>query len=91
LGGAQFRGRQHNVCQEVPAVYIDHVFGLRVLLFGYSQTEDNRRYFLFLTPHIFPDDYEYQNVSLNYSLLQLLKIILKDKSELEFEEYLGKD
>ena len=84
FGNLKFEGKEKNIYDEVPAMYIESdIIGLRFILSGYSGMGENERFVLEINPiHIFKD-IDQKAYRLDSYLTLLLKDVLADVQEIQ--------
>lgn len=84
FGDLKFEGKEKNIYDEVPAMYIESdIIGLRFVLSGYSGMGENERFVLEINPiHIF-EDIDQKAYRLDSYLTLLLKDVLVDVQEIQ--------
>jgi hypothetical protein len=89
LGGVEFGDRDLQIYDNVPALLIDQLLGLRIILHEYGETNESEGYILSLQPLIYPRGVEKEYVRLHSYLAEVLKIVLKDEPGITVEKYDG--
>ena len=84
FGGLAFGGKDLEIYEEVPAVFLDMpILGLRVVLSGYSGFEEDQNYTLSVSPW-FNFDYAMQvDVRIDSYLTCLFNEVLKDMEDVK--------
>jgi hypothetical protein len=79
FGGLKFSGRELEIHEEVPAIFIQEpIMGLKVVLEGYSGFDENVHFHLSVAPWITFDEFDEETIRLDHYLVELLKISLKE-------------
>jgi hypothetical protein len=94
FAGARFGGRELDIREEVPAVFIDKSFmGLRVILMGYSGMEESKGFTVSIEPsgdfrqYLHKNKVERARVEMSSYLYYLLTEALQDNSEMQILEH----
>lgn len=84
FGDLKFEGKEKNIYDEVPAMYVESdIIGLRFILSGYSGMGESERFILEISPiHIFKD-IDQKEYRLDRYLTLLLKDVLVDVQEIQ--------
>lgn len=92
FGGLSFGGKELDIHEEIPAVFIQNSFmGLKVVLDGYSGFGQDEYFTLSVGSSISFKNVESETVSLDDYLFNLLKIALKDVEALMVIDFDGKE
>lgn len=84
FGSLKFIGKEEEIYEEVPAVYIaPNILGLRIILQGYSGMEDANGFSLGIHPAKTFKNVEMKECKLDGFLTLLLKDALKDVKEIQ--------
>lgn len=83
FGGLKFGGKEEAIYEEVPAIYISSLLGLRVVLSGYQGHGDDEGYCLSISPTIKLNELMPSEVQIDLYLVTVLKQALKDYEEIE--------
>ena len=80
FGGIKFGGRDLEIHEEIPAVFIESpILGLKIVLEGNNNSD--KYYSLSVGPWVAFPDFEREEVRLDNYLVELLKIALKEVKE----------
>jgi hypothetical protein len=78
FGGLQFGGKELNICEEVPAIFIQSpIMGLQIVLQGYSGLLGNNHFDLSIIPLIELSGIEFEQVKIDIYLIELLRTSLE--------------
>src|SRR5436190_22655901 len=87
FGGLEFGGKELEIHEEVPAVFLNQpILGLKVVLDGYSGFEEENHFTLSIGPWIPLPGIERTEVRIDYYLIELLKNQLKDFDSIKIVE-----
>lgn len=87
FGGVEFGGKELEIHEEVPAVFLDiPILGMKVVFDGYSGFDDENHFTLSITPWNTFDGIEQVDVRIDNYLICLLKDVLKDTDSIEVME-----
>ncbi len=74
FGGLEFGGKELEIHEEVPAIFLDEpILGLKVVLDGYSGFEGENHFTLSISPWIPLPDIERMEVRIDDYLVEILK------------------
>ena len=83
FGGLQFGGKDLDIHEEIPAIFIQApIMGLKIILEGYSGLEENNHFTLSVRPWMTLSEFEHEEVNLNQYLIALLKTSLKGETDI---------
>ncbi|MBN9386289.1 MAG: hypothetical protein J0H74_36355 [Chitinophagaceae bacterium] len=83
FGGLKFGGKEKEIYEEVPAIFIDpDILGFNIVLQGYPGINEEIGYSLSILPNIHLDGVTFKDISLDDYLIHLLKVVLKDVKEI---------
>jgi hypothetical protein len=84
FGGLGFGGKELEIYEEVPAIFISSsVLGLRVVLQGYKGFGEEEGYVLAISSNDTVEETEREEYKLDYYLVSLLRNVLEDHNEIK--------
>jgi hypothetical protein len=83
FGGLKFGGKEKEIYEEVPAVFIEpDILGFNIVLQGYPGIDTETGYSLSILPNVHLDGVTFKSFSLDDYLTHLFKVLLKDIKEI---------